>query len=357
MLHVNGGEGEMSYANNSLLSRKVLSSTWLIAKEAISKFCHQSNFPTTTFTMAELGCSCGPNALLIASNLVERVEEIRKRLQKNALEYQILLNDLHGNDFNAIFRSLPSFLEELKTKIGAHDSDFGPCFFNGVPGSFYFRLFPTNSVHFFHSTYTLHWLSRVPEGIENKNKGKIFISSTSPKSVVEAYYKQFQMDFSMFLKCRAEELVIDGHMILTMLGRTSEEPWSKECTSFWEFLSLALNTMVAEGLVEEEKVDLFNIPNYMPSWKEVEAEVLEEGRFGISHLQVSKIDWDFSDDAETKYDFAKCVRSVIESLLISHFGEAIIDELFRRYKKIIVEKRSEERLQITNLTISLIKIK
>lgn len=146
---------------SGLEQRKVLSSTWLIAKEAISKFCHQSNFPTTTFTMAELGCSCGPNALLIASNLVERVEEIRKRLQKNALEYQILLNDLHGNDFNAIFRSLPSFLEELKTKIGAHDSDFGPCFFNGVPGSFYFRLFPTNSVHFFHSTYTLHWLSRV----------------------------------------------------------------------------------------------------------------------------------------------------------------------------------------------------
>lgn len=112
-----------------------------------------------------------------------------------------------------------------------------------------------------------------------------------------------------------------------------------------------------QGLVEEEKVDLFNIPNYMPSWKEVEAEVLEEGRFGISHLQVSKIDWDFSDDAETKYDFAKCVRSVIESLLISHFGEAIIDELFRRYKKIIVEKRSKERLQLTNLTFSLIKVK
>uniref|UniRef100_A0A0A0KT16 Uncharacterized protein n=1 Tax=Cucumis sativus TaxID=3659 RepID=A0A0A0KT16_CUCSA len=267
MLHVNGGEGDMSYANNSLLQRNVLSSTWLIAKEAISKFCHQSNFPITTFTMAELGCSCGPNALLIASKLVEQVEEIRKRLQKKTLEYQILLNDLHGNDFNTIFRFLPSFLQELKTKIGGHDSDFGPCFFNGVPGSFYLRLFPTNSVHFFHSTYTLHWLSQVPEGIGNKNKGKIFMSSTSPKSVVEAYYKQFQMDFSMFLKCRAEELVIGGHMILTMLGRTSEEPWSKECTSFWEFLSLALNTMVAEGLVEEEKVNLFNIPNYMPSPK------------------------------------------------------------------------------------------
>ncbi|KAL0551436.1 hypothetical protein IC582_010524 [Cucumis melo] len=95
----------------------------------------------------------------------------------------------------------------------------------------------------------------------------------------------------------------------------------------------------------------------MPSPGEVEVEVLKEGRFSIRHLQVSRIDWDFRDDVETSHDFSKCVRSVIESFLVSHFGEAIIDELFRRYKKIIVEKRSKERLQLTNLTFSLIKVK
>ena len=88
-------------------------------------------------------------------------------------------------------------------------------------------------------------LLQVPVGIEN-NKGNIYIGSTSPKSVGEAYYKQFQKDFSMFLKCRAEELVMGGGMVLTLVGRTSEDPSKSGGYYIWELLGLALNTMVAE---------------------------------------------------------------------------------------------------------------
>lgn len=128
---------------------------WPIAKEAITDFFCTHNFPTT-LTVVDLGCSSGPNTLVLLSNLIKQVEQNIR--QERPLEYQIFFNDLYGNDFNAIFRSLPSFLERLKTQIG---DDFGPCFFNGVPGSFYGRLFPSKSVHFFHSSYSLHWLSQV----------------------------------------------------------------------------------------------------------------------------------------------------------------------------------------------------
>ncbi|KAG6603956.1 Salicylate carboxymethyltransferase, partial [Cucurbita argyrosperma subsp. sororia] len=111
------------------------------------------------------------------------------------------------NDFNSLFKSLPSFHQNLKTHIGNHD--LGPCFFTGVPGSFYNRLFPRATLHFVHSSYSLHWLSQVPEGLES-NKGNIFISDTSPKAVQEACHSQFQKDFSTFTKCRAEELVVGG---------------------------------------------------------------------------------------------------------------------------------------------------
>lgn len=130
--------------------------TWPIAKVAITDF-YNNTFPTT-ITMVDLGCSSGPNTLMIISNLIKQVEEIRQKLHKKPLEYQIFFNDLHENDFNVVFRSLPRILETLKTQIGA---DFGPCFFNGVPGSFYGRLFPSKSVHFFHSSNSLHWLSEV----------------------------------------------------------------------------------------------------------------------------------------------------------------------------------------------------
>ena len=245
--------------------------TWPIAKEAITNFLCGSatNFPTT-LSIADMGCSSGPNSLFFVSNLIQQVEHIRKEFHKPPLEYQVLLNDLHGNDFNAIFTSLPSLLESLKAQVGGC---LGPCFFSGVPGSFYGRLFPTKSLHFVYSSYSLHWLSQVtskppnsvcifqplsfcvhtacqiqvPKGIES-NKGNAFIGSSTPKTVLEAYYTQFHKDFSVFLKCRAEEMVCGGRMVLTIIGRTNEDPCSEDYCYVWGFLSSALNHMAAEVL-------------------------------------------------------------------------------------------------------------
>lgn len=50
----------------------------------------------------------------------------------------------------------------------------------------------------------------------------------------------------MFLKCRAEELVIGGRMVLTSSARTCEDRITKECCYAWEFLNLALNDMVTQ---------------------------------------------------------------------------------------------------------------
>lgn len=110
-------------------------------------------------SIADLGCSSGPNTLLAVSELMRAVDGARKKLRRNqSPEFHIYLNDLPGNDFNAIFRSLPQYLEGFKEEMG---KGFGPCFFNGVPGSFYGRLFPTNALHFVHSSYSLMWLSQV----------------------------------------------------------------------------------------------------------------------------------------------------------------------------------------------------
>ena len=51
------------------------------------------------------------------------------------------------------------------------------------------------------------------------NKGNIYITRTSPPSVYEAYFKQFERDFKYFLKSRFEELGSNGMMVLTFIGR------------------------------------------------------------------------------------------------------------------------------------------
>lgn len=70
------------------------------------------------------------------------------------------------------------------------------------------------------------------------------MASTSPPCVLKAYHEQFQRDFSMFLKYHAEDLVARGRMVLTFLGRRSEDPSSKEYCYIWELMAMALNDKV-----------------------------------------------------------------------------------------------------------------
>lgn len=108
--------------------------------------------------IADLGCASGSNAFLVVSELVKIIEAERKKHEFQSPEFHFLFNDLPSNDFNTIFQSLGEFEHDLRIQIG---EEFGPCFFSGVSGSFYTRLFPSKSLHFIHSSYSLHWLSQV----------------------------------------------------------------------------------------------------------------------------------------------------------------------------------------------------
>ncbi|KAI3989201.1 hypothetical protein MKX01_033237, partial [Papaver californicum] len=154
-----------------------------------------------------------------------------------------------------------------------------------MPETFYGRLVPRDTLHFANSSYSLQWLSQVPLGIENSNKGNIYISKSSPPFITEAYLKQFTSDFKGFLKCRSEELVKGGKMVLTLLGRRNADPTSLECCYFLELLALALNDMVSEGIIEEEKLISFNLLQYMPSNEEVINVIQCEGSFMINQLE------------------------------------------------------------------------
>ncbi|ESW28067.1 hypothetical protein PHAVU_003G256100 [Phaseolus vulgaris] len=350
VLCMNGGVGDASYANNSLVQLKGICLTKSIREEAItSLYC--SALPRS-LAVADLGCSSGPNTLFVVSELIETVEKLCQQLNHKSPEYKVFLNDLSGNDFNNIFKSIDSFKEKLQNEM-----ESGPCYFSGVPGSFYGRVFPSQSLHFVHSSYSLHWLSKVPEGVDNK--GNIYIGRTSPTNVVRAYYDQFQRDFCLFLKCRAEELVEGGRMVLTFLGRSNEDPCSKNNLCYiWELMASALNDMVSQGMIKEEQVDSFNIPQYTPSPSEVELEVLNEGSFSINRLEVSEMNRDTLDFEPERFesigdDVAQWMRALAEPMLVSHFGEDIIEEVFTRYKQILAHRLSKEKTQLISVTLLL----
>jgi jasmonate O-methyltransferase len=111
-----------------------------------------------SFAIAELGCSSGPNTLSVISEIIKVVEKLCQELNHKSPEYKVFLNDLPGNDFNSVFMSLDTFKKSLRDEI---ETEMGPCYFFGVPGSFFDRIFPNQSLHFVHSSYSLHWLSKV----------------------------------------------------------------------------------------------------------------------------------------------------------------------------------------------------
>lgn len=95
-------------------------------------------------------------------------------------------------------------------------------------------------------------------------------------------------------------------------------------------------------------MDSLNVPTYNPSPTEVKSEVLKEGSFSIDRLQVSEIDL-------LGYNVANLMRAAVEPMLVRQFGDAIIEEVFSRYKEILSDCIPKETPRFFNVTISATK--
>ncbi|RRT76052.1 hypothetical protein BHE74_00002382 [Ensete ventricosum] len=307
--------------------------------------------------VADLGCSSGPNTFLVISEVLGVVGELRRRLEQKPPEIQFFLNDLPGNDFNNVFRSLERYGKTIEEEKGEL---LVPYYVVGVPGSFYGRLFPCRSV---------------PQGLESDhgvplNKGNIYITETSPPQVVEAYQEQYRRDFSSFLKSRYAELSVGGGMVLTFLGR-KKHPANGDLSLLWGLLAEALNSMASEVInplspaapfISKDKVDSFNLPFYGPSMQEVKSVIHDEGLFDLDQAQILESNWDPFDDSEDDlaYDnvangknVARYIRAVIEPLIAHQFGDAILDELFLRYADNVSKHCLKVKTKFTILVIGL----
>ncbi|CAN1236762.1 Salicylate carboxymethyltransferase [Linum grandiflorum] len=352
VLHMNGGHGETSYAANSKLQQKAITMTSQITEQAITRLMSSTN--PNRLAIADLGCSSGPNTFFAMSKIVKSFVRISRNLGRQPPEeFQVFLNDLPGNDFNSIFASLPKLKKKLTMFFnGVPGSFYG----SAVPGSFYGRLFPVGSLHFVHSSYSLHWLSQVPDGLVGKNKGNISYGSSSPRDVFDLYSGQFRKDFAEFLRCRALELVSGGKMVLTFPGRRNDD--TTRCCYILELMSITLNQMASKGLIDTKRLESLNIPVYMPSPTEVEAEVEKQGSFTIDCLEDKEMSWDpYEEDSGS--NVAKCIRAVVEPLLASHLDleTQVVDEAFRRYGVIVSERiASGYKPKYAQLIVSLTKL-
>ncbi|MFQ6654011.1 hypothetical protein Gotur_025147, partial [Gossypium turneri] len=79
--------------------------------------------------VADLGCSSGPNTFMTIWHIIDTIHGICQQEDMKLPEFEVLLNDLPENDFNYVFKSVPSFIERLKKEIG--DMVQERCFIRG----------------------------------------------------------------------------------------------------------------------------------------------------------------------------------------------------------------------------------
>ncbi|KAK1379381.1 hypothetical protein POM88_026125 [Heracleum sosnowskyi] len=209
VLHMNAGDEESSYAKNSSIQKSLLLNSRKVLEDSINDY-GIDGFPQC-FKLADLVCSSGPNTLLLVNNIIDIV---------------------HAN------------MPKQRLADEKEDTCKDQCFISGVPGSFYTRLFPTRSFDFFHSSSSVHWLSQVPEKLEN-NKGHIHLTEESPPAE-------------------------------------------------------SLHDMSSKGFLNEADIDSFNIPFYNPTTDEVKGIIDTEGSFSLESLQT------FKHGAEIQSSSNKC---------------------------------------------------
>ncbi|KAH1121173.1 hypothetical protein J1N35_004333 [Gossypium stocksii] len=366
LLSMKGGKGEASYANNSQAQALHARSMLHLLEEALDSV-HLSS-PEVPFVVVDLGCSCGSNTIYIVDVIIKHMVKRYESSGYEPPEFSAFFSDLPSNDFNTLFQLLPplanngcSSMEECLASNG-HRSYFAA----GVPGSFYRRLFPARSIDVFHSAFSLHWLSQMPESVLDRrstayNKGRVFIHGASDSSA-NAYKKQFQTDLAKFLRARSIEMKRGGSMFLVCLGRTSVDPTDQGGAGllFGTHFQDAWDDLVQEGLISAEKRDNFNIPVYAPSLQDFKEVVEADGSFTVNKLEVFKggspLVVSRPDDAsEVGRALANSCRTVSGVLVDAHIGDKLSEELFLRVESRGTSHAKEllEQLQFFHIVASL----
>ncbi|BFI40684.1 protein MpIAMT1 [Marchantia polymorpha subsp. ruderalis] len=392
LLAMKGGEGDASYAKNSQTQAQGFRFVQPVLQAAI----HRMDLPTRTgvVRIADLGCSSGPNSVnhmnIIVNTLRKRYasaaaaaatvaaqsahpQQLPASGRKSAAvpEFDVYFADLPSNDFNSLLRHInrdysrssrdgtaaAAAAANATGRVGSRVAGNG-YFASCVAGSFYGRLFPRASVNVVFSSFSLHWLSKIPEAVQRQdspayNDGFVWIHGGKP-AAAKAYAEQSRRDLVTFLRARAEEMVSGGLMFLLLKGRKDSDPTVQYdpdgVTMFGTQMEGVFNELISEGLLDASVRDSFNIPMYYPTVDEMREAIDESGSFLVDRLELLN---DVPANPFTKQELeanptdcgrklAKICRSLLGVLVDTHMGVNVADQFFHRLElRAITRSRAE----------------
>ncbi|KAI9169390.1 hypothetical protein LWI28_011598 [Acer negundo] len=320
---VNGGDGNLSYNKNSFYQRLSLNVVREKMVDAITRELDVKILSSTsnTIRVADMGCAVGPNTVITMQDIMQVIKNKYQSEcpESKTPEFQIFFNDKSSNDFNTLFSCIPE------------DRQY---FAAAVPGSFHNRLFPEAFLHFVHSAYALHWLSGMPEEMQDENspafnRGRVHYSS-APEEVENAYASQFDKDLDNFLNARAQEIVSGGMVVFILPGIPDGMPCSELTNSImYELMGEVFMDLAKEGLISEAQVDSFNLPIYSPYPEQIGQLVEKNGHFMVETIELTDPTSCYKGEIDIKM-WTKHVRAALDGMFLKYFDIGIVDEMFDR---------------------------
>ncbi|KAL0396746.1 UNVERIFIED_CONTAM: putative S-adenosylmethionine-dependent methyltransferase [Sesamum calycinum] len=293
-----GGEGPLSYAQNSSYQRGAVDVAKPIIEEEIMKNLDIARLSSNSFWIADFGCSTGRNSFLAMQIITEAIQRKfhSERLISQIPDIYVLFNDQVTNDFNTLFRSLP--LERHYQAVG-------------LP---------------------------VPKAVADPNspawnKGKVDYVGAR-QEVYDAYSTQYAEDIQTFLEARAEELVSGGLMTLLVPAvptKPENSDTSYKSSTDLPLIGSCLIDMAEEGRISEAKIESFNFPMYFTFPEELKAIIERNSRYNIERMEILEDPGKYAMTSANAR--ASIYRAGLEGLLTHHFGYEIIEELFDRYRE------------------------
>lgn len=103
-----------------------------------------------------------------------------------------------------------------------------------------------------------------------------------------------------------------------------------------------------QGKVSEEKVDSFNLPIFFPPLKDLKKILESNDDFSIEQMETMDTNKALSSPVNV-HAYVSLHRAALEGLIENHFGDGIIDELFDRYAKKVMENPAIMDIQKLNI--------
>ncbi|CAE6075147.1 unnamed protein product [Arabidopsis arenosa] len=321
-----GGEGRNSYQEHS----KYQGALVIAAKEKINEAISTKldiDFTSNLVNIADFGCSSGPNTFTAVQTIIDAVEnKYKQEGDLEEIEFQVFFNDSSNNDFNTLFKTLPPARRYFAT---------------GVPASFFGRVLPRNSLHVGVSSYSLHFVSKIPKEVKDRDSpvwNQDIHCSGSSKEVTKLFLDQYKIDVGSFLNARAQELVSGGLLLLLGSCRPNGVQMFETVEGMMiDFIGASLNEIANQGLIDQQKLDTFKLPIYAPQADELKQIIEDNGCFTIEVFEkISHAKGEYPLDPEfLTVSFKVTVGGSVASL----FGQDAMEKTYE-----LVKEKTQEML-------------